>query len=56
MSEKQYEIILAALADKIKEQETKIAIQEWQISMLKKALAEVGAEANENAVKEAASL
>lgn len=40
MTEKQFETILAALADKIKEQETKISVQEWQISKLKTALAE----------------
>lgn len=40
MTEKQYETILAALADKIKEQEEKISVQEWQISKLKTALEE----------------
>lgn len=38
MTEQQYETILSALADKIKEQETKISVQDWQISELKKAL------------------
>lgn len=40
MTEKQYETILAALADKIKEQERTISVQEYQISKLKKALEE----------------
>ena len=40
MNEKQYETILAALADKIKEQETTIAVQKWQIEKLEKALDE----------------
>ena len=40
MNEKQYETILAALADKIKEQETTIAVQKWQIEKLEKALEE----------------
>ena len=40
MTEKQYEIILSALADKIKSQEEKINIQQWQIERLEKALAE----------------
>lgn len=40
INEKQYETILSALADKIKEQETTIAVQKWQIEKLEKALAE----------------
>lgn len=40
MSEKQFETILAALADKIKEQEETIALQKWQIKKSEKALAE----------------
>jgi uncharacterized coiled-coil protein SlyX len=40
INEKQYETILAALADKITEQETTIAVQKWQIEKLEKALAE----------------
>ena len=40
INEKQYETILAALADKIKEQETTIAVQNWQIENLKNSLAE----------------
>ena len=38
MNEAQHEIILAALADKIKEQETTIALQKWQIEKLENAL------------------
>lgn len=40
MTEKQYETILAALADKIKEQEGTIALQKWQIEKLEKSLVE----------------
>lgn len=40
MTEKQFETILAALADKIKEQEETIALQKWQIKKFEKALAE----------------
>ena len=40
MTEKQYEIILSALADTIKSQEEKINIQKWQIEGLEKALAD----------------
>lgn len=40
MTEKQYETILSALADKIKEQEETIALQKWQIEKLENALAE----------------
>lgn len=40
MTEKQYETILALLADKVKEQETKIGYLEWENDDLKKKLAE----------------
>ena len=40
LNETQYETILAALADKIKEQETTIAVQKWQIEKFEKALEE----------------
>ena len=40
INEKQYETILAALADKIKEQETTIFVQNCKIESLEKALAE----------------
>lgn len=40
MNEKQYEIILAALADKIKEQDTTIFVQKCRIESLENALAE----------------
>lgn len=40
MTEKQYETILALLADKVKEQETKIGYLEWENNDLKKKLAE----------------
>ena len=40
MTEKQYETILALLADKVKEQETKIGYLEWENGDLKKKLAE----------------
>ena len=40
MDAKQYEIILAALADKIKEQEGTISVQKWQIEKFEKTLAE----------------
>lgn len=40
INEKQYETILAALADKIKSQEETIAVQKWQIEKFEKALAE----------------
>lgn len=40
INEKQYETILAALADKIKEQETTILLQNYKIDNLEKALAE----------------
>lgn len=40
INEKQYETILAALADKIKEQESTIFVQNCRIENLEKALAE----------------
>lgn len=40
INEKQYETILAALADKIKEQEMTIFVQSCKIENLEKALAE----------------
>ena len=40
MQKEQYEIILSALADKIKSQEETINIQKWQIDRLEKALAD----------------
>lgn len=40
MTEKQYETILSALADKIKSQEETIVIQKWQIERLEKDLAD----------------
>lgn len=40
MTEKQYETILSALADKIKEQEKTISVQKWQIERLEKTIAE----------------
>lgn len=40
MTEKQYETILAALAEKIAAQESTIALQRWQIEDLEKTLAE----------------
>lgn len=39
MNEKQFETILAALADKIKEQETTIDVQRWQIEKLEAIIA-----------------
>lgn len=40
INEKQYETILAALADKIKEQETTIFVQNRKIESLEKRIAE----------------
>lgn len=40
MTEKQYETILAMLADKVKEQETTIGYLKWENEDLKKKLAE----------------
>lgn len=40
MEEKQFETILAVLADKIKSQEETIALQKWQIESLQKTIAE----------------
>ena len=40
MTEKQYETILAVLADKVKEQERQIGFLTWQNDDLKKKLAE----------------
>ena len=51
INEKQYETILAALADKIKEQETTIFVQNCKIESLEKRIAE----AEEEAVKESAN-
>ena len=39
MEKEQYEILLAALADKIKAQDKEICLQKWQIENLKKELA-----------------
>lgn len=41
INEKQYETILTALADKIKEQEGTISVQKWQIEKLEKSLTEL---------------
>lgn len=40
LNQTQFETILAALADKITEQEDTIAVQKWQIASLKKTIAE----------------
>lgn len=40
MTNEQYETIIGILADKIKEQDNKIAVQEWQIESLEKKLQE----------------
>lgn len=40
MTKEQYEAIIGLLIDKIKEQEQKIALREWQIEDVKKQLAE----------------
>lgn len=40
MNEQQFETILSALADKIKEQGETIALQKWQIENLENALKE----------------
>lgn len=40
MTEKQFETVLAALADKIKAHEETIALQKWQIETLEKKLSE----------------
>lgn len=43
MTKEQYELILGLLADKIKEQDKTIGIQDWQIRSLTKQLEEAGA-------------
>ncbi len=43
MTKKQYEVIIGLLADKVKEQERSISIQEWQIKSLTKQLEEAEA-------------
>ena len=40
MTEKQFETILSALADKLKEKDETSALQKWQIKKLEKALEE----------------
>lgn len=47
INETQYEIILAALADKIKEQETAILLKDYKIANLEKALEEAEKEGKE---------
>lgn len=44
INEKQYETILAALADKLEEKDTKIEVQKWQIESLEARLADAEAE------------
>ena len=43
MTNEQYEIVIGLLANKIKEQEKTISLQEWQISRLDKELKEAEA-------------
>lgn len=43
MTNEQYEVILGLLADKIKDQEKTIALQNWQIERLDKELKETEA-------------
>lgn len=40
MTAEQYEAILSALADKLKEKDTTIALQKWRIETLEKKLTE----------------
>lgn len=51
MTEKQFETILAALADKIKEQEETIALQKWQIASLEKTIKEAENEGKDTPIK-----
>lgn len=48
MNEQQYTVILGLLADKVKEQETTINLQAWQIEDLQKKLAEAEYHLNPN--------
>lgn len=51
MTEKQYDVILSALADKLAEKDTTIACQKWEIENLKKKLAEAEYHLNPNGEK-----
>ena len=46
INKEQYDVILSALADKIKAQERTICLQNWQIADLEKALAEAKSNPN----------
>lgn len=48
MNEQQYTVILGLLADKVKEQETTINLQKWQIEDLQNRLAEAEYHLNPN--------